>query len=162
MQQSTITLEQAMDLADHASPAPASASMALKAMRAEIERLTDVLNGKLAGSCDYVPGELDRSAPARIWLQIDTDGGNSDRGEQWPGAFDVTWHDEPIGGLEIQYVRADLAAPAAEQWREDVATLLDAVDGLHGHGSTDVECRHCEAVNRLSDMLSTAPEVPHG
>lgn len=34
-----MNLEAAMDLADHASPAPWSASLALKAMRAEIERL---------------------------------------------------------------------------------------------------------------------------
>ncbi|MCP1375989.1 hypothetical protein [Dyella lutea] len=115
MQPQDITLERALELADHASPAPWIASQALKAMRAEIERMTSVLNGRLASSCGYVPGELDRSAPARIWLQIDTDGDNSDRGERWPGAFDVTWHDEPIGGLEIQYVRADLAVPSAER-----------------------------------------------
>ncbi|GAB2620219.1 hypothetical protein [Novilysobacter erysipheiresistens] len=60
---------------------------------------------------DYVPGELDRTAPARIWLQIDTSGDNAERDEAWPGADHVTWQDEEIGGLEIAYVRADLAAP---------------------------------------------------
>ncbi len=61
----------------------------------------------------YIPGALDHSAPPRVWLQIDTDGDNSDRSEQWPGYEVVTWHEEPIGGLEIQYVRADLVAPVA-------------------------------------------------
>lgn len=57
----------------------------------------------------YVPGELDRTAPARIFLQIDTDGSNARRDEPWASCYDVTWHEEPCGGLEIQYVRADLA-----------------------------------------------------
>ena len=59
----------------------------------------------------YTPGELDRTAPVRIWLQIDTSGDNDERDESWPGAEHVTWQDEQIGGLEIEYVRADLAAP---------------------------------------------------
>jgi hypothetical protein len=37
--ESTMPLDEAMDLADHASPAPAESSRALKAMRAEIERM---------------------------------------------------------------------------------------------------------------------------
>lgn len=60
---------------------------------------------------DYVPGELDRTAPVRIWLQIDTVASSNDREEPWPGCDDVTWQDESIGGLEIQYVRADLVVP---------------------------------------------------
>lgn len=45
MQQQPITLEQAMDLADHASPAPWIAAQALKIMRSEIHRLRDPENG---------------------------------------------------------------------------------------------------------------------
>lgn len=61
---------------------------------------------------EYAAGPLDTTAPKRIWLQIDTAGDNDDRGEEWPGADGVTWQDESIGGLEIQYVRADLVQPA--------------------------------------------------
>lgn len=44
MQPPPVTLEQAMDLADHASPAPWIASQALKVMRAEIEQLSTIIN----------------------------------------------------------------------------------------------------------------------
>jgi hypothetical protein len=62
---------------------------------------------------DYVPGRLDREAPPRVWLQIDTGGNNDERDVSWPGPEHVTWQDESIGGLEIEYVRADLALPPA-------------------------------------------------
>jgi hypothetical protein len=73
-------------------------------------------DGVVGDSCDYVPGKLDKTAPVRVWLQIDTMGDNDDRDEEWPGSEHVTWQDESIGGLEIQYIRADLAAtPPAPQ-----------------------------------------------
>jgi hypothetical protein len=64
---------------------------------------------------DYTPGALDQSAPARIWLQIDTAGDNADRGEAFPADNweHVSWCQRSIGGLEIEYVRADLAATPA-------------------------------------------------
>jgi hypothetical protein len=80
-------------------------------------------------STGYLPGELDRTAPARVWLQIDTNGDNNDRNEQWPGYDNVTWHEGSIGGLEIQYVRADLAAPVATA---PVEPDLDAYDPASG------------------------------
>lgn len=65
---------------------------------------------------DYAPGKLDETSPVRVWLQIDTTGNNDERNEEWPGSEHVTWQDESIGGLEIQYIRADLAAtPPAPQ-----------------------------------------------
>ena len=69
---------------------------------------------------EVVPGELDKSAPAVIWLQIDTTGDNDDRSEPWPGTDGVTWQDESIGGQEIQYVRADLY--------RDMAARLEAAE----------------------------------
>ena len=69
--------------------------------------MTDQVNEAL----DYTPGELDRTAPERIWLQIDIGAGKDYRDEPFPTDIDgVTWHNESIGGLEVQYVRADLAA----------------------------------------------------
>lgn len=62
------------------------------------------------GDMDYTPGVLDSTAPPRIWLQVDTSASNDERDEAFPADLDgVTWQDESIGGLEVQYVRADLA-----------------------------------------------------
>lgn len=79
----------------------------------------------------YMPGELDATAPKVIWLQIDTGSDNAMRDEPWPGADGVTWQDESIGGLEIQYVRADLAAapPSALVGQEPVAWYLPSEEG---------------------------------
>lgn len=83
---------------------------------------------------DYVPGELDRTAPERIWLQVDTDGDNDSRDESWPGSDGVTWQDEQIGGLEIQYVRADTAlrsrSGGVDAALSEALQLLDNADAI--------------------------------
>lgn len=62
------------------------------------------------GHLEYVPGLLDSTAPAQIWLQIDTGANDNDREERFPANHeDISWCDERVGGLEIAYVRADLA-----------------------------------------------------
>ncbi|WP_127158448.1 hypothetical protein [Xanthomonas arboricola] len=71
---------------------------------------------------EYALGRLDREAPQRVWLQIDTAGDNSERDVPWPGSEHVTWQDESIGGLEVEYVRADLAG------QPDVVSGGDALD----------------------------------
>lgn len=58
---------------------------------------------------------LDASMPPMIWLQIDTAGDNeADRDEPFPEeALDnVSWYRESIGGVEVEYVRADLVRAA--------------------------------------------------
>ncbi|MCW0370234.1 hypothetical protein [Xanthomonas sacchari] len=108
---------------------------------------------------NYTPGELDRAAPARIWLQINTEGDNSEREESWPGHEHVTWQDEPIGGLEIQYVRADLAlqaAPAAAgvPGHLDVRRiLLEVVPGWDGMGH-EIYAKSVEDVEREFSRMS--------
>lgn len=57
--------------------------------------------------------ELDRTAPERIWLQVDTDGDPEDRSDTFPRNGEQTWCEESIGGQEVEYVRADLAQVAA-------------------------------------------------
>jgi len=64
---------------------------------------------------EVVPGELDKTAPEIIWLQIDTSESNKERDELWPGDDGVTWCSESIGGLEIQYVRADFYTDMAKR-----------------------------------------------
>lgn len=63
---------------------------------------------------EAVAGEMDRSAPPRVWLQVDTDGDETDRTEAIPeDSWErLTWHFEPLGWQEIEYVRADLCSPA--------------------------------------------------
>lgn len=61
---------------------------------------------------DLLPDVLTESAPERIWLQVDSAGDPDDRAdpimrESWS---EMTWCAEQIGGQEIEYVRADLAA----------------------------------------------------
>ncbi|PPT26841.1 hypothetical protein [Xanthomonas arboricola] len=78
------------------------------------------------GALDYALGRLDREAPQRVWLQIDTAGDNSERDVPWPGSEHVTWQDESIGGLEVEYVRADLAAPPDAGSGGDVRAQFEA------------------------------------
>jgi hypothetical protein len=62
--------------------------------------------------------ELDRTAPERIWLQINPDGCASERDEPFPYGEEVTWCQDSVGGLQVEYVRADLARAAlAGEWR---------------------------------------------
>jgi len=75
-----------------------------------------------------VPGELDKTAPEIIWLQIDTSESNKERDELWPGDDGVTWCSESIGGLEIQYVRAELYTDMAKRLEAADALLREAVE----------------------------------
>lgn len=53
------------------------------------------------------------TAPERIWLQVDVGAMPDDRGEPFPADCEgVTWQDEEIGGVEVEYVRADLVRAA--------------------------------------------------
>lgn len=63
------------------------------------------------------PSPLDASAPPRVFLQVDTDGDDEDRGEPIPRECwgDMTWHHERIGGQEIEYVRVDRPWSAPKQ-----------------------------------------------
>ena len=96
----------------------------------------------------YVPGALDRSMPERIWLQIDTGGLNEQRDEPLPeGCFEhVSWCWEQIGGLEVEYVRADLTPPATipvaglealvERISDSIAHNDESEDWLRGAKTT--------------------------
>ena len=82
---------------------------------------------------DCAPGELDRTAPERIWLQVDPGAGKDYRDAPFPGNHeDVTWSAESVCGLEVQYVRADLAAPAAAGVPD--ALLREVCEELDGVG----------------------------
>ena len=53
--------------------------------------------------------KITETAPKRIWLQVCADEYPGDRDDEFPNDAEVTWCAEELGGLEIEYVRADLA-----------------------------------------------------
>lgn len=55
-----------------------------------------------------LPDTLTDTAPERIWLQIDTSGDPDNRTMQFPDS-EVTWCRGSCGGVEVEYVRSDLA-----------------------------------------------------
>jgi hypothetical protein len=161
-------------------------TMTIDGVEADLRRLgyngyADVIRAHLAQPAqavdvDYVPGELDRTAPERIWLQIDTNHYGDSRDEPWPGADGVTWQDESVGGLEIQYVRADLvhralAGEKAEGWRDGwTARRVEELRLWHVHSpsgdiagvydqAADV---HAEVLRQLAQSLPTPPTDGEG
>jgi hypothetical protein len=93
-------------------------------------------NQRAVEELDYTPGKLDETAPPRIWLQVDTSANNDERDEPFPADLDgVTWQDEQIGGLEVEYVRADLATrtpgwrPISEAPKSSEVVLFCDEDG---------------------------------
>ena len=80
-----------------------------------------------------VPGELDNTSPEIIWLQIDTSASNEGRDELWPGDDGVTWCSESIGGLEIQYVRADIYRSVAHRLRALEQAISEYINYTSGY-----------------------------
>lgn len=51
-----------------------------------------------------------KTAPERIWLQVDAGAFPDDRDEPFPKLHvGITWCDISVGGVEVEYVRADVA-----------------------------------------------------
>lgn len=127
----------------------------------EVKRLEDAylrarqaLKARVPANVNYTPGNLDRTAPEKIWLQINIDGDNSDRDEPWPGADVVTWQDEPIGGLEIQYVRAD---SCGAQVPEVTIDMVREVEHLCPTDRPHMDKLRWK-VAKLNEMLAAAPK----
>lgn len=87
-----------------------------------LEQAVEALLAELEKAEPVAASPLDASMPPRIWLQVDTEADNDERDEPVPESAwgDLTWHHEQIGGLEVEYVRADLAHPAPSVSAEDV------------------------------------------
>ncbi|WP_369916486.1 hypothetical protein AB8810_10890 [Xanthomonas sp. NCPPB 3005] len=124
---------------------------------------------------DYTPGELDRTAPARIWLQVDSSSMHDFRTDPFPEDHaEVTWEAQSVGGLEVQYVRADLAAqiappaPAAvpvghvsviQQDANNYCLILRLL-GMEDEGDPVAEVRQLVEA-RDTQPAAPAPEVPN-
>lgn len=67
--------------------------------------------------------KTNETAPKRIWLQVDPNAITSEN-EGFPADHGgITWCDEEIGGVEVEYVRADLVrAVMPVNWEDDHET----------------------------------------
>jgi hypothetical protein len=77
-------------------------------------------------------GRTTKTAPKRIWLQVnpdawaDDDDNVEDQDEPFP-AEDVTWCPHSIGGLEVEYVRADLVQQIEATLRDALTEIRDRI-----------------------------------
>lgn len=88
--------------------------------RRTLHKLVDELRTAASGVGEAV-GALDLSMPPKIWLQIDPNSSNEDRNQSvgesaWS---EISWCAESIGGLEVVYIRQDLAtSPTGAEARD--------------------------------------------
>jgi hypothetical protein len=107
-------------------------------------------------------GAMDRSAPERVWLQVDTDGNPEDRSEvirreNWT---DLTWHYEPIGGQEVEYIRTDLSTPAAAPGAGDGKWVpLEPTREMRAAGDSVVLRSGYRASDVFRAMVQEAPSM---
>lgn len=87
---------------------------------------------------------LTQSAPPRVWLQVDTDGDDEDRGEAiLPSDWcEMTWHYERIGGQEVEYVRLDMVAELIEADKAYDAARQAHSDTYHSGGVVERSVTH--------------------
>ncbi|AVY67206.1 hypothetical protein [Xanthomonas translucens] len=135
----------------------ASASRLRPAIQSALEAALPELLA--AQPLEYAPGELDRTAPARIWLQIDATADNAGRSMSFPARKnDTTWNDSPAGGLEVQYLRADLAAqPASSAGGQEPVAVVAADFSLHWAGSGPIAPLIERHGIKVGDALYAAP-----
>lgn len=86
-------------------------------------------------------GPIDLSAPAQIWLQVDPDASPLDRTKPFPSGSDVTWCRDSQGGLEVSYVRQDLAGSCASAHVSlpQGITRDDTIHGMRYFTQSDLE-----------------------
>lgn len=82
-----------------------------------IDRLEPLVRTAPDNAAPLVPASHRKLSPApeRIWLQIDTNGEPTDpMPPQWDELADVSWCGQSLGGLEVEYARANIAPLQAE------------------------------------------------
>lgn len=110
----------------------------------------------------YAPGKLDLTAPARIWLQIDATAANAERSMHFPvRKHDITWNGSPVGGLEVQYVRADLAAQPASSAGARRGLVADLVQVMNAEydGIGRLPAHVLGILNTAVERLAALPEL---
>lgn len=95
------------------------------------------------------------TAPERIWLNIFTEGKDAD----FPANHeDITWAEDVVGDSDVEYVRADLARPAAPAQQaaapQDGAARMALVSG-------SATMTLCDGSVMVADQMpSAAPQAP--
>lgn len=100
---------------------------------------------------------IQRTAPERIWLQVDPDIDAADT--DFHDQDEVTWADDDIGENDVPYVRVDLAAAPVvpEGWIAAVKDLRKEAAfrmcGFSGEGCIDSDRSCC--MSHLRDAIKT-------
>lgn len=98
--------------------------------------------------------KLTETAPERVWLQVDIGASKDYRDEPFPDDIDgVTWHNEELGGLEVEYVRADLVRAALAKAEAALADIGDA-DREPGDDVAWCERRAAQALPEVRKALA--------
>ena len=107
-------------------------------------------------------GEMDRTAPPRVWLQVDTNGDPSDRSDPIPRDAwgELTWCYESIGGQEVVYVREDIARRLRPQAEDAmVERAAKAVSVVRQGHARAFRMYLPDARAALTAALTTSPEA---
>lgn len=125
--QNEMTLDAAMELADHASPAPWIASQALKVMRAEINAANAIRQSEGVSDED-VQRALDS------WYDLEDGIHGEELRERMRAALTAVWHDQPAQDQLYRH-----ACDAVEEWKhraleaeESVERMTDAMNDVCG------------------------------
>ena len=98
-----------------------------------------------------VPDNVTRTAPAKIWLQVDADDYQESRDAAFQSFNDeCSWCSESQGGVEIGYIRADLCA-------QGLASNAGVPEGLRDFLSAKMHHLPVEDQHVLSVFLPAAP-----
>lgn len=113
---------------------------------------------ELAGlvSLGYVPGAVDAQAPQVIFLQIDPE--NEDpagRDQAFNAGEEITWCADSIGGIEVKYIRADLAVPQFA-----VSLALEAMNEALGAAFKDDPANAVRARAAMTPVVTALASVP--
>lgn len=86
---------------------------AIKRSKDSMAALTHIVARLAQQPAAAVPDNVTRTAPAKIWLQVDADDYQESRDAAFQSFNDeCSWCSESQGGVEIGYIRADLCAQA--------------------------------------------------
>lgn len=86
---------------------------AIKRSKDSMAALTHIAARLAQKPAAAVPDNVTRTAPAKIWLQVDADDYQESRDAAFQSFNDeCSWCSESQGGVEIGYIRADLCAQA--------------------------------------------------
>ena len=126
---------------------------AIKRSKDSMAALTHIVARLAQQPAAAVPDNVTRTAPAKIWLQVDADDYQESRDAAFQSFNDeCSWCSESQGGVEIGYIRADLCA-------QGLASNAGVPEGLRDFLSAKMHHLPVEDQHVLSVFLSAAPSL---